>query len=85
MVTKLSQNLKAVEALIGSGLMVGNLLLAVAGFLPASWAGGIAAGLAALTTFRVWLAKNEPLILGSVEAVDELVDGTVGAFQKRGA
>ena len=33
MVTKLSQNLKAVEALIGSGLMVGNLLLAVAGLM----------------------------------------------------
>ncbi|WP_280395570.1 hypothetical protein [Nocardia brasiliensis] len=83
MAGSISRNLKAVEAGIGALLMLGTLLTSVAGVLPASWAGGIGTVLAVLTTFRVWLAKNESLIEQSADAIEDLVDDTVGAFQVR--
>ncbi|QIS16506.1 hypothetical protein [Nocardia arthritidis] len=80
----ISRNLKAVEAGIGSILMVLTFVASFEGALPQAWAGGITAVLGVLTTFRVWLARNEPLISQAEDAVDELVDKTVGAFQIRG-
>ncbi|WP_052281444.1 hypothetical protein [Nocardia vulneris] len=80
----IARNLKAVEAGIGGLLMLATLLLSLDGVLPAAWAGGIGTVVAVLTTFRVWLARNEQLIEQSADAIEDLVDETVGAFQIRG-
>ncbi|MGW0245045.1 hypothetical protein ACWDYH_00205 [Nocardia goodfellowii] len=79
-----SRNLKAVEAGIGAILMVGTLFLSIGDVLPDSIAAGLASFLGLLTVARVWLAKNADLIADAEEAVEDLVDGTVGAFQIRG-
>lgn len=67
--------LKAVEALIGAILIVGSMTLGMATHLPAGLVTVIGAVLGVLTTVKVWLAKNEPLIRDAADAVDDLVDG----------
>jgi hypothetical protein len=80
----IGRNLKAVEAGIGGLLMLLTMVASINGVFPQSWAAGITGAIALLTTARVWLAKNADLIEDAAEAVEDLYEGTVGAFQKRG-
>lgn len=80
-----SRNLKAVHAVLGGLATVGAMLLLVSSHLPTPVAGVVGSAVAALTAFNVWWAKNETVIEDAAGAADELVEVTVGAFQKRGA
>ncbi|WP_431941686.1 hypothetical protein [Nocardia grenadensis] len=80
----IGRNLKAVEAGVGGLLMLLTMIASINGVFPESWAAGITGAIALLTTVRVWLATNAPLIEDAASAVEDLYAGTVGAFQKRG-
>ncbi|MDG3013538.1 hypothetical protein [Speluncibacter jeojiensis] len=72
--TKISAYAKTIEALFGTVLMVGTTALAWASNdIPLAWLGGIQVVLAAMTVFRVWLVKNEPLIEQAAAEVESVV------------
>ncbi|AEV52080.1 hypothetical protein [Rhodococcus phage REQ1] len=63
---------KAVEAGIGSVLMILTSLLALGDVLPAGTAVVVTTTIAVLTTARVWLAKNADLIDNAADSIDGL-------------
>lgn len=69
---KVAHYRKAVEAGIGSVLMLLTSFLALGDVLPSGVAVVLTTGIAVLTTFRVWLAKNADLIDGAAESIDGL-------------
>lgn len=69
---KVAHSRKAVEAGIGSVLMLLASLLALGDVLPASVAVVVTAAVGVLTTVRVWLVANADLIDDAAEAVDGL-------------
>ncbi|MFE7717476.1 hypothetical protein ACFU44_00315 [Nocardia rhizosphaerihabitans] len=84
MLAKYAKNLKFIEALFGGILAIGAVALAFAPALPEPVSYGIGTTLAVVTAGKVWLAKNDELIIDAAEAIDDLVEDTVGAWQTRG-
>lgn len=83
MVTKLGQYMKAVEAFIGVLLMVGSFVLATSAHLPVGVVAGITSVLGVLTTLKVWLTKNETVVVEAVEAAVELGHGVASAGKRQ--
>jgi hypothetical protein len=71
--------MKAVEAFIGAVLMVGTVVLSQSAHLPTPVVTGAVAVIGVLTTVKVWLTRNEPLIEEAVEAAVELGQGVASA------
>ena len=69
---KVAHYRKAIEAGIGSALMILTSLLALGDVLPAGVAVVVTTTIAVLTTARVWLAKNADLIDGAADSLDGL-------------
>lgn len=69
---KVAHYRKAVEAGIGSVLMLLTSFLALGDVLPSGVAVALTTGIAVLTTVRVWLAKNADLIDGAAGSIDGL-------------
>ena len=76
--------MKTVAAVIGGLITVLTFIAGMQGVLPDTVTSAVVAALGVLTPLSVWWVKNESLIVESVEAVEDLVDTTVGAFQSRG-
>lgn len=66
---------KAIEAGVGSVLMLLTSFLALGDVLPSGVAVVLTTGIAVLTTFRVWLVRNADLIDDAAGAAEDLYQG----------